>query len=90
MNGGRVRRWRGPSRTVALQPHSDITGIRHTCEVVATDLRRHDGKVTAEEISLELRGVDILAQEPNLQLDRISGKRGQRNLRVAAWGEDES
>jgi len=68
----RLANWRGRNRTVTLTPHSDATGQQIRCEVSRTGEKPVNGKVTGEEITIELWGVDILPDKPNPAYVRIS------------------
>ena len=66
----RLANWRGDGYYVLLVPHSEQT-LQIRCQVTRAGERPRDGKVTEEEITIELWGVDLLAKRPNPTYDRV-------------------
>lgn len=76
----RVGNWRGGGRTVRFWPHEEQTAVRVRCEVVRCDVQPWSGLVAADEVVLELRGVDVVAQRPNPTLDRVGSRKHMRSI----------
>jgi len=72
----RLANWRGDGKQVRLIPHTDETGHAILCEVRSNPITPYDGKLTAEEIRIEVYGVSVLAQKPNPAYDRVGRGRG--------------
>lgn len=66
----RVAEWRGNGRLVSLQLHTDET-LAVVCGTIKTEIKYLDGKLAAEEITMEIWGRDLLPHKPNLVYDRV-------------------
>lgn len=67
----RLRNWKKADLTVLLTPHSDEPQQQIRCTVTRASEKPVDGRVNAEEIMIELWGVDVLPNAPNILYDRI-------------------
>lgn len=65
----RVANWSGEGRVLRIWPHEDI-GQQERCEVLNDPYTPYNGTVLADEIVLELGGLDYLPNKPNALFDR--------------------
>lgn len=80
----RVKRWRGNGRQIAFQPHDDNNSIRAICTATGPAARPWGGRVTEEEIVLELIGTQLFPEEPIPSLDRV-GRMIRGRILTTVW-----
>jgi hypothetical protein len=68
----RLEDWWGKDKRVKFQPHDDVN-IWEQCEVIpsAASEKTYENRVTADEITVELIGLNVRPAKPNLAMDAI-------------------